>query len=66
MPSLNAQYININELNTIQGVVKYLNQYGDADLDFNVTVEDSNGNHVGTIRRLEGEYHLCYMVEDLA
>lgn len=48
--------MNLAELNTIQGVLSYLHNRvpEDLDIDFDVTVGDSNGDVLGHIRRVDG------------
>jgi hypothetical protein len=49
--------MNLQELHAVQGVLHYLdkNVPKDLDIDFDVTIGDSNGDTLGRIARVGGD-----------
>lgn len=61
---MSEQFLNINELNVIKGLLHYLNHAGVGDLDAEVALGDSNGERVGTVRQQDGEYMFFYDIKE--
>lgn len=73
MPRLSEQYVSGSELNSIQGLVHYLNTALPVDgsnMAAEVVLTDTNGERVGVIKVPEGPeavgagYSFCFLIED--